>query len=185
MKRTGKVKSKRTKPRPLDNETLYGDYGDFHPHSEFARWLGFTFMLINGKFVRDEVNPHRRLEAGEYWYSTKIVLQTHHLWSVRQRPDFWSNLLVVTDPEHRWCERYKPEGRLLCALAKLRKRFGIDKRAEFTAAEIHQAGGIWIGGYLETTPFDLDLLPDLRRLRAEAIGLARLAEIEDGRSSAA
>src|SRR6185369_5763183 len=101
MKRS-RLRNRRTKPRPPKDFILYARYAEANPCSEFARWLGITYELRCGKYVRLEVGVGYWLdEYQRYKDGRGVSLERHHLWSLARRPDLTSNLIRLTDDEHK------------------------------------------------------------------------------------
>ena len=177
MKRS-RLKSKRTKPRPLDDTPLYRRYAEENSCSEFMRWLGITFENRNGKYVRIAGMEGNWLDENKrYADGRRVRLETHHLWSLNRRPDLWSALIRMTDDEHAWAGKNLPAARVCCLAVKLRKlKHQPQSPGEFTLSEIDAAAGKHVlgivAGYAFTDPLFVKLqgevVEGLTRLEREA-----------------
>lgn len=183
---TTRLPCRRAKPRPADDTPLYKRYGAENDCSELAFYLGLSFELRNGKFVRFELGKKTILDGSHFYADGRPVrLERHHLWSYHQRNDVTSNLILATDDEHKWLGANGPAGRVLCVYSKMLKRVALGNRTEFDLAEMKAVTGKHIPGWLASLTEFGGELSWMRPLHREAIQLAKRIEIADQETGAA
>lgn len=74
--------------------------------------------------------------------------EINHIFSCRRRPDLLSNLIHLSAAAHRWFHEYPIDGRIMSLYVKW-------KKSELDDAEIKQASGMHIAGYLSSKPATL------------------------------
>lgn len=129
------VRSKsRKNSRPLEDLGLRAEYARSHPFCELGEWLPKFFPCSNAN-------------------------ETHHIFSIRRRPDLTSNLLRLSCESHRLCEQYKNDMRVVCIWVKHMK-------SELDQEEFKTASGFYLPGWLAKTTTRIDWVqPYLEQLR--------------------
>lgn len=146
--------------QPLNNDQLYAEYKDACAGVCEIGWhIGVA--VRDGKPMMPAENVELRDD-----------LQTHHIFSLSRRPDRISNLIVLTARTHELVQSIEPQkGRLLCILAKLRKRAATGNPDELNVAELDLCAGKYSTGVIEFMSFQEDRWRNwqqecLRRLEA-------------------
>lgn len=66
---------------------------------------------------------------------------THHIFSVRSRPDLVSNLICLSKSAHGFCHKFPTDGRICCLWSK-------NEKSQLDPGEILTASGMTLAGWL-------------------------------------
>ena len=81
--------------------------------------------------------------------------EINHIFSTRKRWDLTSNIIHLSEAAHRWFHQFPIDGRVACLIVKYRK-------GELDDAEIKQASGMHLAGWLATKVPTMDFLIEAR-----------------------
>lgn len=162
MKRSRIRQRRKGKSRPLDDTTLYDEYREKSSGvCEVGFFTGVGMTHGAPRMLAERIN-------------LRLEIQRHHIFSIGRRPDRWSNLIILTAEMHAWVQSVEPQkGRVLCLLAKIRKRTLTGRPNEFTLAEINECAGKNVIGVVQGYEFKEERW---RGWRNEVLG--RLEELE-------
>lgn len=154
LKRTGKLNRRsKTNSRPHEDVELRRRYMEENPECELTPILmgcGLASWGVHSK------------AWGDVGFA---ILDPNHIFSMGSRPDVWSNLIALCRPVHDWFHANLVEGRICCLWRKV-------FNPRFDVAEISEAAGQSVLGWLENHPVEEAFVDQLRR---EAVAFLKSA----------